>query len=111
MLVQRVANPEVQSAPCIESMSTVVTKWKPSAHAQVRGKTVYLQYSTRNEIINSTVRAGEGGGSNILLVSLENMDVSVHVSCYPVLLLLHTRSVDSAGSRSHILHSFVAACN
>lgn len=43
--------------------------------SQVRGKTVYLQYSTRNEIINSTARNGEQAG-NILLVSLDNMDVS-----------------------------------
>lgn len=51
-----------------------------SEPAKVRGKTVYLQYSTRNEIINSTVRAGEGGGSNILLVSLENMDPSLNIT-------------------------------
>ena len=41
---------------------------------QVRGKTVYLQYSTRNEIVN----AGGGGGErpgNCLLVTLENLDV------------------------------------
>ena len=45
-----------------------------SSCLQVRGKTVYLQYSTRNEIVN----AGGGGGerpSNCLLVTLENLDV------------------------------------
>ena len=45
-------------------------------HMQVRGKTVYLQYSTRNEIVN----AGGGGGerpSNCLLVTLENLDVRI----------------------------------
>jgi len=48
--------------------------WSPCS--QVRGKTVYLQYSTRNEIVN----AGGGGGerpSNCLLVTLENLDVRI----------------------------------
>ncbi len=52
-------------AGCFESSSPCL---------QVRGKTVYLQYSTRNEIVN----AGGGGGerpSNCLLVTLENLDV------------------------------------
>ena len=40
-------------------------------HAQVRGKTVYLQYSTRQEIVNSTRSVEQGG--NVLLVSLENL--------------------------------------
>jgi hypothetical protein len=40
---------------------------------QVRGKTVYLQYSTRQEIVNSTRSAEQGG--NVLLVSLENLQV------------------------------------
>lgn len=78
-------------------------------HAQVRGKTVYLQYSTRNEIINSTVRAGEGGGSNILLVSLENMDVSAHLSHFPLLLLLHARRRIAAIARVTRNHSIAAA--
>ncbi len=43
---------------------------------QVRGKTVYLQYSTRQEIVNSTRSAEQGG--NVLLVSLENLAVSQH---------------------------------
>ncbi len=45
---------------------------------QVRGKTVYLQYSTRQEIVNSTRSAEQGG--NVLLVSLENLAVSQHCS-------------------------------
>jgi RNA recognition motif. (a.k.a. RRM, RBD, or RNP domain) len=45
-----------------------------SSHLQVRGKTVYLQYSTRDQIINSTARTGEASG-NVILVSLENLDV------------------------------------
>ena len=55
---------------------------------QVRGKTVYLQYSTRNEIVN----AGGGGGerpSNCLLVTLENLDVrtaqAACASVHPIL--------------------------
>lgn len=47
--------------------------------AKVRGKTVYLQYSTRNEIVN----AGGGGGErpgNCLLVTLENLDPSVVIT-------------------------------
>lgn len=47
-----------------------------SQFPQVRGKTVYLQYSTRDQIINSTARTGESSG-NVILVSLENLDVSV----------------------------------
>jgi hypothetical protein len=62
----------------------------PAAAWQVRGKTVYLQYSTRQEIVNSTRSAEQGG--NVLLVSLENLAVRVplckpytrpttHISC------------------------------
>ncbi len=40
----------------------------------MRGKTVYLQYSTRDQIINSTTKTGEAAG-NVILVSLENLDV------------------------------------
>lgn len=47
---------------------------------QVRGKTVYLQYSTRDQIINSTTRTGEAAG-NVILVSLENLDVSCALPC------------------------------
>jgi polypyrimidine tract-binding protein 2 len=38
---------------------------------QVRGKTVYLQYSTRQEIVNATSSAEEP--SNVLLATLENL--------------------------------------
>lgn len=48
---------------------------------QVRGKTVYLQYSTRQEIVNSTRSVEQGG--NVLLVSLENLLVgSSYISRY-----------------------------
>ena len=40
---------------------------------QVRGKTVYLQYSNRQEIINAKNTADTP--SNVLLVSLENLMV------------------------------------
>ena len=44
----------------------------------MRGKTVYLQYSTRQEIVNSTRSAEQGG--NVLLVSLENLAVRLMCS-------------------------------
>ena len=53
-----------------------VSRSQATVCSQVRGKTVYLQYSTRNEIVN----AGGGGGerpSNCLLVTLENLDVRI----------------------------------
>lgn len=60
--------------------SWAVSVWTPifrlslCCHAwQVRGKTVYLQYSTRQEIVNSTRSVEQGG--NVLLVSLENLGV------------------------------------
>ncbi|BDA43810.1 probable polypyrimidine tract-binding protein 2 [Coccomyxa sp. Obi] len=46
--------------------------------AKVRGKTVYLQYSTRQEIVNSTRSAEQGG--NVLLVSLENLAPDMNVT-------------------------------
>ncbi|CAK0779747.1 hypothetical protein CVIRNUC_004841 [Coccomyxa viridis] len=46
--------------------------------AKVRGKTVYLQYSTRQEIVNSTRSVEQGG--NVLLVSLENLSPDVTVT-------------------------------
>ena len=52
----------------------VATATLHTSHLQVRGKTVYLQYSTRDQIINSTARTGEASG-NVILVSLENLDV------------------------------------
>lgn len=48
--------------------------------AQVRGKTVYLQYSNRQEIVNSKT-TGEVA-SNVLLVTIEGVlagDVSIDV--------------------------------
>lgn len=48
--------------------------------AQVRGKTVYLQYSNRHEIVNSKNSGDEA--SNVLLVTIEGVeagDVSIDV--------------------------------
>ncbi len=70
--------------------------------AQVRGKTVYLQYSTRNEIINSTVRNGEGSG-NILLISLDNMDVSAAVGDACCQRRSHMPCVSCSKLRHHLL--------
>ncbi|KAB5531658.1 hypothetical protein DKX38_018328 [Salix brachista] len=43
-----------------------------SEPAQVRGKTVYLQYSNRQEIVNNKTTADVGG--NVLLVTIEGAD-------------------------------------
>ena len=45
----------------------------PHATMQVRGKTVYLQYSTRQEIVNSKTQGDTP--SNVLLVTLEALMV------------------------------------
>lgn len=43
-----------------------------SEPAQVRGKTVYLQYSNRQEIVNNKTTADVAG--NVLLVTIEGED-------------------------------------
>ncbi|KAI5561895.1 hypothetical protein POPTR_015G020800v4 [Populus trichocarpa] len=43
-----------------------------SEPAQVRGKTVYLQYSNRQEIVNNKTTADAGG--NVLLITIEGAD-------------------------------------
>ena len=43
-----------------------------SEPAQVRGKTVYLQYSNRQEIVNNKTSADVAG--NVLLVTIEGAD-------------------------------------
>eukprot|EP00252_Welwitschia_mirabilis_P019516 TRINITY_DN4531_c0_g3_i6.p1 TRINITY_DN4531_c0_g3~~TRINITY_DN4531_c0_g3_i6.p1 ORF type:complete len:313 (+),score=52.79 TRINITY_DN4531_c0_g3_i6:394-1332(+) len=51
-----------------------------SEPAQIRGKTVYLQYSNRHEIVNNKTTADEA--SNVLLVTIEGVeagDVSIDV--------------------------------
>lgn len=64
-----------------------------SEPAQVRGKTVYLQYSNRQEIVNNKTTADIAG--NVLLVTIEGDDarlvsidilhlVCCHIFCYCV---------------------------
>lgn len=67
-----------------------------SEPAQVRGKTVYLQYSNRQEIVNNKTAADVVG--NVLLVTVEGEDarmVSIDV--------LHLVS----GSSKHLSFCFV----
>ena len=65
-----------------------------SEPAQIRGKTVYLQYSNRQEIVNNK---GTGDvASNVLLVTFEGVeagDVSIdvlHLVSFKYLELKHT---------------------
>ncbi|GLJ38319.1 hypothetical protein SUGI_0780350 [Cryptomeria japonica] len=63
-----------------QAISMVSYYASSSEPAQVRGKTVYLQYSNRHEIVNSK-RAGDEP-SNVLLVTIEGVeagDVSIDV--------------------------------
>ncbi|KAA6421471.1 MAG: polypyrimidine tract-binding protein 1-like [Trebouxia sp. A1-2] len=46
--------------------------------AKVRGKTVYLQYSTRQEIVHS--KQPLDGPSNVLLVIMDNLDPSIQIT-------------------------------
>ncbi|KAG6476719.1 hypothetical protein ZIOFF_065966 [Zingiber officinale] len=69
-----------------------------SEPAQVRGKTVYIQYSNRQEIVNNKA-TGEVAG-NVLLVTIEGVeagDVSIDVihllSCGGFLMSMLTRSI------------------
>ena len=60
------------SMPKATTHSLFSFQFSPStAPLQVRGKTVYLQYSTRQEIVNATSSAEEP--SNVLLATLENL--------------------------------------
>ena len=51
------------------------------AMLQVRGKTVYPAYSTRQEIVHS--KQPLDGPSNVLLVTTDNLDVSFVSACCP----------------------------
>ncbi|KAL3146648.1 hypothetical protein ABBQ32_000876 [Trebouxia sp. C0010 RCD-2024] len=46
--------------------------------AKVRGKTVYLQYSTRQEIVHS--KQPLDGPSNVLLVTMDNLDPTIQIT-------------------------------
>ncbi|URE47225.1 polypyrimidine tract-binding protein [Musa troglodytarum] len=70
----------VEFADLNQAISMVSYYASSSEPAQVRGKTVYIQYSNRQEIVNNKV-SGEVAG-NVLLVTIEGVeagDVSIDV--------------------------------
>lgn len=70
-----------------------------SEPAQVRGKTVYLQYSNRQEIVNNKTTADVAG--NVLLVTIEGNDarlVSIDV--------LHLVSSNTCSLQTHALKKY-----
>ncbi|KAH9309731.1 hypothetical protein KI387_037642, partial [Taxus chinensis] len=70
----------VEFADLNQAIAMVSYYASSSEPAQVRGKTVYLQYSNRHEIINSKNTGDEA--SNVLLVTIEGVeagDVSIDV--------------------------------
>ncbi|KAK9698346.1 hypothetical protein RND81_08G097600 [Saponaria officinalis] len=63
-----------------QAMSMVAYYASSSEQAQIRGKTVYIQYSNRNEIVNSKSPGDIPG--NVLLVTMEGVqpgDVTIEV--------------------------------
>ncbi|XP_021280935.1 polypyrimidine tract-binding protein homolog 2 isoform X2 [Herrania umbratica] len=68
-----------------------------SEPAQVRGKTVYLQYSNRQEIVNNKTTADVAG--NVLLVTIEGQDA--RLVSIDVLHLDHVKGNISNGSLVH----------
>ncbi|GMP70496.1 hypothetical protein CsSME_00029324 [Camellia sinensis var. sinensis] len=62
-----------------------------SEPAQVRGKTVYLQYSNRQEIVNNKTTADVAG--NVLLVTIEGTDA--RLVSIDVLHLAHVKDIPS----------------
>ncbi|KHG04021.1 hypothetical protein F383_18517 [Gossypium arboreum] len=68
-----------------------------SEPAQVRGKTVYLQYSNRQEIVNNKTTADIAG--NVLLVTIEGQDA--RLVSIDVLHLDHVKGIISNGSLVH----------
>ncbi|KAH7557762.1 hypothetical protein JRO89_XS11G0216800 [Xanthoceras sorbifolium] len=62
-----------------------------SEPAQVRGKTVYLQYSNRQEIVNNKTTADVAG--NVLLVTIEGTDA--RLVSIDVLHLAHVKAISS----------------
>ncbi|THU53177.1 hypothetical protein C4D60_Mb10t11640 [Musa balbisiana] len=70
----------VEFADVNQAISMISYYASSSEPAQVRGKTVYIQYSNRQEIVNNKV-SGEVAG-NVLLVTIEGVeagDVSIDV--------------------------------
>ncbi|RRT64740.1 hypothetical protein B296_00004990 [Ensete ventricosum] len=70
----------VEFADVNQAISMISYYASSSEPAQVRGKTVYIQYSNRQEIVNNKA-SGEVAG-NVLLVTIEGVeagDVSIDV--------------------------------
>eukprot|EP00249_Psilotum_nudum_P022524 c28548_g2_i1 orf=1-387(-) len=70
----------VEFADLNQAISMVSYYASSSEPAQIRGRTVYLQYSNRQEIVNS--KSSGDLASNVLLVSIEGVeagDVSIDV--------------------------------
>jgi ATP-dependent metalloprotease/polypyrimidine tract-binding protein 2 len=65
-----------------------------SEPAQVRGKTVYLQYSNRQEIVNNKTTADVVG--NVLLVTIEGDDA--RMVSIDVLHLGHVKAISSVAA-------------
>ncbi|GJP41974.1 hypothetical protein CLOM_g1578 [Closterium sp. NIES-68] len=79
----------VEFADLNQAIAMVSYYASSSEPAQVRGKAVYLQYSTRQEITTST-KTGDSTG-NVLLVTIEGVeagDVTIdvlHLACPPLI--------------------------
>lgn len=59
-----------------------------SEPAQIRGKTVYLQYSNRQEIVHNKTTADTAG--NVLLVTIEGNEArQVSIECLHLVSQLH----------------------
>ena len=69
---------------CSSWCSSNVSRLACNSCLQVRGKTVYLQYSTRQEIVHS--KQPLDGPSNVLLVTMDNLDVSLSLLLVCLLL-------------------------
>ncbi|KAA3459921.1 polypyrimidine tract-binding protein-like protein 2 [Gossypium australe] len=77
-----------------------------SEPAQVRGKTVYLQYSNRQEIVNNKTTADIAG--NVLLVTIEGQDA--RLVSIDVLHLDHVKGIISNGSLVHPEKEHMCVC-
>ncbi|KAH9624394.1 hypothetical protein KSS87_017949 [Heliosperma pusillum] len=89
-----------------------------SEQAQIRGKTVYLQYSNRHEIVNNKTTADTAG--NVLLVTIEGDDarqVSIDVIHLALIQFTDTETASSAkdaldgrGIPSYLLPDHLSPC-
>lgn len=74
-----------------------------SEPAQIRGKTVYIQYSNRHEIVNNKSLGDVPG--NVLLVTIEGVeagDVSIDVIHLVSVFCLKVSHLGSKISHSHV---------